>query len=100
MYVRALEVVSNRPVEGRKTVTVPFCDLVAYTELAGRLDPEALRHLVHLFFERAPTEIEGHGGTVEKFVGDEVMAVFGVHVRRRRSGRDSRCSGLIRRNPP
>jgi class 3 adenylate cyclase/tetratricopeptide (TPR) repeat protein len=75
-----MEVVSNRPVEGRKTVTVLFCDLVAYTELAGRLDPEALRHLMLLFFERAATVIEGHGGTVEKFVGDEVMAVFGVPI--------------------
>jgi class 3 adenylate cyclase/tetratricopeptide (TPR) repeat protein len=70
----------NRTVEGRKTVTVLFGDLVAYTELADRLDPEALRHLMLRFFERAATVIEGHGGTVEKFVGDEVMAVFGVPV--------------------
>jgi len=75
-----MDVVSNRTVEGRKTVTVLFCDLVAYTELAGRLDPEALRHLMLLFFERAAAVIEGHGGTVEKFVGDEVMAVFGVPI--------------------
>src|SRR5262249_8476225 len=74
VYVRAMDVVSNRAVEGRKTVTVLFCDLVAYTELAGRLDPEALRHLMLLFFERAAAVIEGHRGTVEKFVGDEVMA--------------------------
>jgi class 3 adenylate cyclase/tetratricopeptide (TPR) repeat protein len=64
----------------RKTVTVLFCDLVAYTELAERLDPEALRVLMLRFFERAAAVIEGHGGTVEKFVGDEVMAVFGVPV--------------------
>jgi class 3 adenylate cyclase len=75
-----MDVVSSRTDEGRKTVTVLFCDLVAYTELAGRLDPEALRHLMLLFFERAAAAIEGHGGTVEKFVGDEVMAVFGVPV--------------------
>ena len=80
MYVRAVDALSNRTIEGRKTVTVLFCDLVAYTELAGRLDPEALRHLMLLFFERAATVIEEHGGTVEKFVGDEVMAVFGVPV--------------------
>jgi class 3 adenylate cyclase len=73
-------VLSNRTVEGRKTVTVLFCDLVAFTELAGRLDPEALRHLMLRFFERAAAVIEAHGGTVEKFVGDEVMAVFGVPV--------------------
>ncbi len=80
MYVRAVDVHSPRTAEGRKTVTVLFCDLVAYTELAGRLDPEALRHLMLRFFERAAAVIEGHGGTVEKFVGDEVMAVFGVPV--------------------
>jgi class 3 adenylate cyclase len=75
-----VDVRSNRTVEGRKTVTILFCDLVAYTELAGRLDPEALRHLMLVFFERAAAAIEAHGGTVEKFVGDEVMAVFGVPV--------------------
>src|SRR5215471_11120925 len=75
-----MDALSNRAVEGRKTVTVLFCDLVAYTELAGRLDPEALRHVMLRFFERAATVIEEHGGTVEKFVGDEVMAVFGVPV--------------------
>jgi class 3 adenylate cyclase len=70
----------GRTAEGRKTVTVLFCDLVAYTELAGRLDPEALRYLMLRFYERAAAVIEAHGGTVEKFVGDEVMAVFGVPV--------------------
>jgi class 3 adenylate cyclase len=75
-----MDVLSNRTVEGRKTVTVLFCDLVAYTELAGRLDPEALRRVMLRFFDRAAVVIEGHGGTVEKFVGDEVMAVFGVPV--------------------
>jgi class 3 adenylate cyclase/tetratricopeptide (TPR) repeat protein len=75
-----MDVLSNRTIEGRKTVTVLFCDLVAFTELAGRLDPEALRHMMLRFFERAAAVIEGHGGTVEKFVGDEVMAVFGVPV--------------------
>jgi class 3 adenylate cyclase len=71
---------SGGTVESRKTVTVLFCDLVAYTELAERLDPEALRHLMLRFFEEAAVVIERHGGTVEKFVGDEVMAVFGVPV--------------------
>jgi class 3 adenylate cyclase len=75
-----MDVLSNRTAEGRKTVTVLFCDLVAYTELAGRLDPEALRHVMLGFFERAGAMIEAHGGTVEKFVGDEIMAVFGVPV--------------------
>jgi class 3 adenylate cyclase len=75
-----MDVLPKRTVEGRKTITVLFCDLVAYTELAGRLDPEALRELMLRFFERAGAVIEAHGGTVEKFVGDEIMAVFGVPV--------------------
>jgi class 3 adenylate cyclase len=75
-----MDVLPGRTAEGRKTVTILFCDLVAYTELAGRLDPEALRYLMLRFYERAATVIEAHGGTVEKFVGDEVMAVFGVPV--------------------
>jgi class 3 adenylate cyclase/tetratricopeptide (TPR) repeat protein len=75
-----MDVPPGRTAEGRKTVTVLFCDLVAYTELAGRLDPEALRYLMLRFYERAAAVIEAHGGTVEKFIGDEVMAVFGVPV--------------------
>jgi class 3 adenylate cyclase len=75
-----MDALSSRTAEGRKTVTVLFCDLVAYTELAGRLDPEALRHVMLRFFEQAGAVIEAHGGTVEKFVGDEIMAVFGVPV--------------------
>jgi class 3 adenylate cyclase/tetratricopeptide (TPR) repeat protein len=75
-----MDALSKGTVEGRKTVTVLFCDLVAYTELAGRLDPEALRHVMLRFFEAASAVLEAHGGTVEKFVGDEVMAVFGVPV--------------------
>src|SRR5215467_14460985 len=70
----------GRPTEGRKLVTVLFCDLVAYTQLAEQLDPEALRLLMSRFFERVVAVIEQHGGTVEKFIGDEVMAVFGVPV--------------------
>jgi class 3 adenylate cyclase/DNA-binding SARP family transcriptional activator len=64
--------------ETRKTVTVLFCDVVASSALAERLDPEALRHVMSEFFELGASVIERHGGTVEKFVGDEVMAVFGV----------------------
>jgi class 3 adenylate cyclase/DNA-binding SARP family transcriptional activator len=64
--------------ETRKTVTVLFCDVVASSALAERLDPEALRRVMSDFFELGAGVIERHGGTVEKFVGDEVMAVFGV----------------------
>ena len=72
--------VADASVETRKTVTVLFCDVVGFTELAGMLDPEALRALMSRFFELAARTIERHGGMVEKFIGDEVMAVFGVPV--------------------
>jgi DNA-binding SARP family transcriptional activator len=62
----------------RRTVTVLFCDLVDSTQLATQLDPEAYRRLMSRYFEVARAPIERHGGTLEKFIGDAVMAVFGV----------------------
>jgi class 3 adenylate cyclase len=62
----------------RKTVTVLFCDVASSTELGERLDPEALRTVMSRWFAAMRTPIERAGGTVEKFVGDAVMAVFGV----------------------
>jgi class 3 adenylate cyclase len=64
--------------EQRKVVTVLFCDVAGSTALGERLDPEALRALMASYFEVARTAIERHGGTLEKFIGDAVMAVFGV----------------------
>jgi class 3 adenylate cyclase/tetratricopeptide (TPR) repeat protein len=64
--------------EVRKTVTVLFCDLAGSTALGERTDPEALRALLARYFERMKAIVERHGGTVEKFIGDAVMAVFGV----------------------
>jgi class 3 adenylate cyclase/tetratricopeptide (TPR) repeat protein len=66
--------------EQRKTVTVLFCDVVGSTALGESTDPEALRALLARYFERMRTIVEAHGGTVEKFIGDAVMAVFGVPV--------------------
>ena len=66
--------------ERRKTVTVLFADLVESTELAEALDPEVLRRVLDGYFADARRAIEHHGGTVEKFIGDAVMAVFGVPV--------------------
>ncbi|MGW4383222.1 adenylate/guanylate cyclase domain-containing protein, partial [Kitasatospora sp. NPDC004531] len=63
---------------GRKIVTVLFCDLVGFTALSGRLDPEVLRGVTLRYFDAMRAAIEERGGTVEKFVGDAVMAVFGV----------------------
>src|SRR6266699_1267846 len=64
----------------RKVVTVLFCDVVGSTELGEKLDPEALRALLARYFERMKAIVESHGGSVEKFIGDAVMAVFGVPV--------------------
>ena len=64
--------------EVRKTVTIVFCDLVDSTVLGERLDPEPLRRVQARFFDEMRTALEAHGGTVEKFIGDAVMAVFGV----------------------
>ena len=62
----------------RKTVTVLFCDVTGSTALGDELDPEALRGLLSRYFERMKAIVERHEGTVEKFIGDAVMAVFGV----------------------
>jgi class 3 adenylate cyclase/tetratricopeptide (TPR) repeat protein len=62
----------------RKTVTVVFCDVTGSTALGESIDPEALRGLLARYFERMKAIVEGHEGTVEKFIGDAVMAVFGV----------------------
>jgi class 3 adenylate cyclase/tetratricopeptide (TPR) repeat protein len=64
----------------RKTVTVVFCDVTGSTELGESTDPEALRALLARYFERMKGIVEAHGGSVEKFIGDAVMAVFGVPV--------------------
>ncbi|MGH2395821.1 MAG: ATP-binding protein [bacterium] len=64
--------------EERKLVTALFADAVASTTLAGSIDPERLRAQMARFFDIAREEIERYGGTVEKFIGDAVMAVFGL----------------------
>ncbi len=73
-------VAPTRAKEQRKTVTVLFCDLSGSTALGETLDPERLRALLARYFERMKAIAERHGGSVEKFIGDAVMAVFGVPV--------------------
>src|SRR6185436_2904534 len=62
----------------RKLATVLFVDLVDSTALVGAVDPEVVRRRVREYFDEASACIEQHGGTVEKFAGDAVMAAFGV----------------------
>ena len=64
--------------ETRKVVTVLFSDATGWTSLSETLDPEALRAIMSRYFKEIRATIERHGGTVEKFIGDAVMAVFGV----------------------
>src|SRR2546423_3713233 len=66
--------------EVRKTVTIVFCDVTGSTALGESTDPEAVRALLARYFERMRGIVEAHGGSVEKFIGDAVMAVFGVPV--------------------
>ena len=67
-------------VEERRVVTIVFCDLVGSTAMSTVLDPEVLRSVMLRYFELMRTSLQAHGGTVEKFIGDAVMAVFGVPV--------------------
>ncbi len=66
------------PSEERKVVSVLFIDLVGFTARAERLDPEDVRSILTPYYDRLRSEIERFGGTVEKFVGDAVVAVFGA----------------------
>src|ERR687892_2363089 len=70
--------VEERTRERRKVVTVLFCDVVGSTALGESLDAEALRAVLARYFEGMKAIVERHGGVVEKFIGDAVMAVFGL----------------------
>ena len=81
---------ATRTSEQRKVVTVLFCDVTGSTSLGETLDPERLRALLARYFDGMKAIVERHGGTVEKFIGDAVMAVFGAPTGprgRRRTGR-------------
>ena len=66
------------PREMRKTVTVVFSDVTGSTALGEQLDPESLRRVMGRYFDETKAVVERHEGTVEKFIGDAVMAVFGI----------------------
>jgi class 3 adenylate cyclase len=73
-----LAIAARETREERKRVTVVFCDLVGFTARAEQMDPEDVRALLAPYHARLRAELEHHGGTVEKFIGDAVMAVFGA----------------------
>jgi class 3 adenylate cyclase/tetratricopeptide (TPR) repeat protein len=79
-YCGAPFAAAAQPREQRKTVTVLFCDISGSTSLGESIDPEALRALLARYFDRMKGIVEAHSGSVEKFIGDAVMAVFGVPV--------------------
>ncbi len=70
----------SAPRRERKVVTVLFCDLVGFTSQAESMDPEDVEALLRPYHHRVRAELERHGGTVEKFIGDAVMALFGAPV--------------------
>src|ERR671937_676155 len=89
------------PREVRKTVTVVFCDVTGSTALGERIDPESLRRVMARYFEAVRVAIERHGGTVEKFIGDAVMAGFGIPGPPRDDApRGGRAAGPPPHHPP
>ena len=68
----------EHPVESRKTVSLVFCDLTGSTALGDKMDPESLRRVITRYFNEMKQVLVRHGGTVEKFIGDAVMAAFGI----------------------
>jgi len=92
---------AGRPRESRKIVTVLFCDVSGSTALGEELDPEVLRGVISRYFAQLRAIIERHGGTVEKFIGDAVMAVFGIPtVREDDALRAVRAASEIRNRLP
>jgi hypothetical protein len=73
---------ASDPVSERRTASLLFADMVGFTPIAEARDPEAVRDLLSTYFERARAIIERYNGTVEKFIGDAVFAVWGVPAAR------------------
>jgi class 3 adenylate cyclase/tetratricopeptide (TPR) repeat protein len=69
-----------RPSAERKLVTVMFADISGFTALSETMDAESVRELINACFERLVPIVEGYGGTIDKFIGDEIMALFGAPV--------------------
>ena len=69
------------PAEIRRVATVVNSDLKGSTALGERLDPETLREVLTLYFDEMRAVFEAHGGTIEKIIGDAIVAVFGLPIR-------------------
>ena len=78
LHQRRAELLARGTGEQRKLVTVLFADVVDFTVLSQALDPEDTRSIINAYFRRWNEQIEANGGVVEKFIGDAVMAVFGL----------------------
>ena len=68
------------PPEERRQATVLFADLSGYTAVSERVDPEAVKALIDRSLRRLGVEVERHGGSIDKYIGDNVMGVFGAPV--------------------
>jgi class 3 adenylate cyclase/tetratricopeptide (TPR) repeat protein len=84
--------------EERRQVTVLFADLSGYTAVAERMDPEAVKSLVNRALMRLGREVERHGGTVDKYIGDNVMAIFGAPVAHEDDAERAVRAGLAMQN--
>ena len=78
----------------RKTVTVLFCDLVGSTAVAEYLDPEQVHRILSRYSQSVAGVVRAHGGTIEKFIGDAVMAVFGMPLQHEDDATRAICAGI------
>src|SRR5439155_22812311 len=92
--------VATVPSEERKVVSVLFCDLVGFTAASEGADPEDVRARLRPYHATLRHELERHGGTVEKFIGDAVMAVFGAPVAHEDDPERAVRAGAVPPRPP
>ncbi|MGC8959039.1 MAG: ATP-binding protein [Chloroflexia bacterium] len=91
---RQMLISQPRPSEERKRVTVLFADLVGFTSLAERMDPEEVHEVLEAYFGLWKTAMARHEGMVEKFIGDAVVAVFGLPLAREDAPRQAVSAAL------
>ena len=71
---------SAAPIDERKLVTIVFCDISGFTALAEKMDPEKVRELINACFDQLVPVVQKYEGTIDKFIGDEIMALFGAPI--------------------